>query len=89
MSNDAKATVKRKRNNEKNVTAEDFVRAVMRVHKAKGKIADVARELHLEVGSVNARLYTMRKNGINLPQFPRGGGGKGLDVQALNAILAQ
>ena len=84
-----KGTVARKRNNEKNVAPEDFIKAVKSVHASGGKIADIARQLNLEVGSVNARMYTMRKAGVNLPQFPRGGGGKGLDVQALNAILAQ
>jgi len=85
------AKAKRVRSNEKNVDAVRFVTVVRDVHARGGTHADVAAELGLKVGSVATRISQLRNRkpvGVNMPDFPRGGGGGSkLDVDALNAIL--
>lgn len=73
----------------KNVSAEEFVRVVKEVNEAGGRIADIAERTGLKIGSVSTRISNLRKKGVNIPAFKRGGGGgRKTDVESLNAILA-
>lgn len=76
-----KAVVKRDR---ANVSATDFVQAVL----SSSSHAEVARKTGLKVTSVATRLTTLRKRGVNVPNFRRGGNGVKLDVNSLNALIA-
>ena len=74
-----------------NVSAENFVAAVLEVSKAGGTHSDVAAKLGIAVGSVATRCSQLRtKHGVNIPNFKRGGsgGGRKLDVSGLNAMIA-
>ena len=72
----------------KNVPAAQFVLAVKAAIAADRSQEDVAAELGLKGAScVATRCANLRKKGVNLPEFKRGGGGRKLDVEALNALL--
>jgi hypothetical protein len=71
-----------------NVPAEVIVRAAWESFQAGTGIAGVAQATGLSPESVSTRLSVLRtKHKVNLPKFPRGGGGgRRLDLDALNAI---
>jgi hypothetical protein len=72
----------------KNVKAETFVKAILEYE----DLADVAVILDLTLDSVYQRYATYRRNGVKLPDRPRHKdarrGSKGLDLDALNALIA-
>lgn len=75
----------------KNITAEVFLEAAWQA-KVKGQgHADIAKQLGIKTSSVASRLYQLRTTKkIAVPSFPRGGGGgRKLNVDALNAIAAK
>jgi len=49
----------------------------------------VARMMEMEPASVSARRTRLVKMGVNLPKFKRGPRTKVVDVESLNALLAE
>ena len=86
----AKSAVKKSVSREKsNVSAEVFVKAVLEAA-ANGTGHDgVSKATGIKRSSVATRMSNLRKAGVKLPNFPRGGGGGGkkLNVDALNALI--
>ena len=74
-----------------NVPADVFVRTCREVLAEGGNHEDIRSRLNMSsTGVVASRICGLRKQGVEIPQFPRGGGGgRRLDVAGLNAILAE
>lgn len=74
-----------------NVSAADFVKAVMASIADGTGHAGIAAKTGIKVTSVATRVSTLRKKGVQIPKMPRtgGGGAKKLDVSALNDLIAQ
>lgn len=66
-----------------------FVQVVTRVALSGGSVNDAAAELGMKPGSVTTRASIMRADGLALPKFQKGGGGRKRDVGALNDLIAQ
>lgn len=72
------------------VSAEDFVKAVLKAAAEGTGHAGISKLTGIKQTSVATRLSNLRKAGVNLPNFPRGGGGgRKLDVAALNALISK
>jgi len=72
-----------------NVPAADLVKACIEAHQNGEGTKTVADKLDLKVGSVYVRMYNLRKKGVAIPEFPRGGGGgRKTDVEGLNELIA-
>jgi hypothetical protein len=72
------------------VSDQDFVVAYKRAFDAGNTIEDVAVMLGLKPMTVTVRAGKLRKDGVNLPVFPRKTtkrGKKVRDIDALNALL--
>lgn len=70
------------------VSDTEFASVVAKVSAAGGNQQEIANQLGIKVGSVANRLASWRKKGINVPAFTRGGGGRKLNVDAINNIFA-
>jgi transposase len=79
----AKSTKTRVRHNTGNIAQDKFVAAYMESFTAGEGVKGVATRLNIAEGSVTTRASNMRKDGIELPKFPVGGGNK-RDKTALN-----
>ncbi len=71
------------------VAATVFVQAVMEAHKNGEGVDAVAEATGLSAGAVSTRMSQYRnEHGLNLPKFPRGGGGGAkLDISELSALI--
>lgn len=86
----AKSVVKKSVSRAKaNVSAETFVKAVLAAAADGTGHEGVAKATGIKRSSVATRMSNLRKAGVKLPSFPRGGGGGGkkLDVSKLNALI--
>lgn len=73
------------------VPATIFVQAVMEAHRNGEGVDAVAEATGLSAGAVSTRMSQYRKeHGLNLPKFPRGGGGGAkLDIGELTALISR
>lgn len=70
------------------ISAEAVVKAVIAGHAANKTIAQIAKELGFSTPAVlSVRLAGLRKRGVKVPKFAGFGGGRKLDVAALNKLI--
>jgi len=71
------------------VSAADFVKAVMQSVADGSGYAGISEKTGMQQTSVATRISTLRKKGVKIPNMPRsgGGGGRKLDIDALNSLI--
>lgn len=84
----AKANGAQNGNSDKSYSPAEFVTAWKQAHLANETIDGLAARLGMKKSAISARASQYRKLKVNLPSLRRNGKGSKIDVNALNAILA-